>query len=150
LFAGQADHAVAKRIAAVCCRKESRERPPMRRLTTAFSACLLVSLAAGCTREGPAYAPKPAEVAAVVEMTNTFSFSPETVRIPAGSTVEWRNTSIATHTVTADPSRIQDPEQVALPAGAEPFSSGEIGRGQLWRHTPPTATPASHTTISSA
>jgi plastocyanin len=24
---------------------------------------------------------------------------------------------------------------VALPAGAEPFSSGEIGRGQVWRHT---------------
>ena len=74
----------------------------MRRLTTAFSACLLVSLATGCTREGPAYAPKPADVAAVVEMTNTFSFSPETVRIPVGGTVEWRNTSIATQTITAD------------------------------------------------
>ena len=39
----------------------------MRRLTTAFSACLLVNLATGCTREGPAYAPEPADVAAVVE-----------------------------------------------------------------------------------
>jgi plastocyanin len=85
--------------------------------------------------QSPAYAPKPADVAAVVEMTNTFSF-PETVRIPVGGAVEWRNTSITTHTVTADPSRIHDAEQVALPAGAESFSSGEIGRGQLWRHTP--------------
>ena len=67
-------------------------------------------------------------------MTNTFSF-PETVRIPVGGAVEWRNTSITTHTVTAGPSRIHDAEQVALPAGAESFSSGEIGRGQLWRHT---------------
>ena len=65
----------------------------------------------------------------------SFSFSSETIRIPVGSTVEWRNTLIATHTVAGDPSRIHDPEQVALPAGAEPFSSGEIGRGQLWRHT---------------
>ena len=107
----------------------------MLRLSAAFSACLLASLATGCTREGPAYAPKQADVAAVVEMTNTFGFSPEMVRIPVGGTVEWRNTSIATHTVTAEPSRIHDPEQVALPAGAEPFSSGEIGRGQVWQHT---------------
>jgi plastocyanin len=106
----------------------------MPRLITAF-ACLLAGLIASCTREGPAYAPKPPDVAAVVEMTNTFSFSPETIRIPVGGTVEWRNTSITTHTVTADPSMIRDPEQVALPAGAEPFSSGEIGRGQVWRHT---------------
>ena len=76
-----------------------------------------------------------ADVAAVAKMTNTFGFSPETVRIPVGGTVEWRNTSIATHTVTGDRSRIHDPEQVALPAGAEPFSSGEIERGQVWRHT---------------
>ena len=64
----------------------------MCQLTIAFSACLLASLATGCTREGPAYAPKPADVAAVVAMTNTFGFSPETVRIPVGGTVEWRNT----------------------------------------------------------
>jgi plastocyanin len=107
----------------------------MRRLTTAFSACLLVNLATGCTREGPAYAPKPADVAAGDRETSTFSFGPETVRIPVGGTVEWRNTSITTHTVTADPSRIHDPEQVALPTEAEPFRSGEIGRGQLWRYT---------------
>ena len=68
-------------------------------------------------------------------MTNTFAFSPETIRIPLGGIVEWRNTSIVTHTVAAAPSRIMDPEQVALPAEAEPFSSGEIGRGQTWRHT---------------
>jgi plastocyanin len=75
----------------------------MLRLTTAFSACLLASLAIGCSREGPAYAPKPADVTAVVEMTNTFAFSPETIRIPVGGTVEWRNTSIATHTVNRRP-----------------------------------------------
>ena len=68
--------------------KQSREEAFMLRLSTALSACLLASLAAGCTREGPAYAPKPADVAAVVEMTNTFAFSPETLRIPVGGTVE--------------------------------------------------------------
>jgi plastocyanin len=39
----------------------------------------------------------------VVEMTNTFGFSSETIRIPVGGTVEWRNTSIATHTVNRRP-----------------------------------------------
>ncbi len=38
----------------------------MPRLITAFSTCLLAGLIASCPREGPAYAPKPADVAAVV------------------------------------------------------------------------------------
>jgi plastocyanin len=133
--------------------KESREETFMLRLTTAFSVCLLTSLAAGCTREGPAYAPKPADVAAVVEMTNAF-FSPEAVRIPVGGTVEWRNTSITTHTVTADPSRIHDPEQGALPAGAVPparaRSGGASSGGTLSPCPGTTATPATRTTTSSA
>ena len=66
----------------------------------------------------PAYAPKAADVAAVVEMTNTFGFSPETVRIPVGGTVEWRNTSLVTQAVTADPAKVADPAYVALPPGA--------------------------------
>ena len=126
----------------------------MLRLTAAFSACLLASLATGCTREGPAYAPKPADVAAVVEMTNTFGFSPETIHIPVGGTVEWRNTSIATHTVTGDPSRIQDPEQVALPAGRSPSAparSGVARSGGIPLPCPaPTAMPACRITTCSA
>ena len=52
--------------------------------------------------------------------------------VVAGTAVEWRNTSLAAHTVTADPAK--DP-RASLPAGAVPFDSGEIGRGQVWRHT---------------
>jgi plastocyanin len=68
-----------------------------------------------------------------VTMTNGFSFSPATVRLPVGGTIEWRNTSIATHTVTDDPARVGD--EASLPAGVEPFSSGSIPPGQVWRHT---------------
>ena len=119
----------------------------MRRLSTAFSVCLLASLATGCTREGPAYAPKPANVVAVVEMTNTFGFSPETVRILVGSTVEWRNTSIATHTVTQPtlpgsriPSRLRClPKQ----SPSAPARSGVARSGATPSPCPaPTATPA--------
>lgn len=91
--------------------------------------------AAGCSPEGPAQAPRSADVAAVVEMTNTFAFAPDPVTITAGGTVEWRNTSLMTHTVTADPAKVKDPSEISLPQGAAPFDSGEIARGQVWRQT---------------
>ena len=110
----------------------------MRRRTflTGLALLPLSPALTACGLGGPAYTEAvPEGIDAVVETTSTFSFSPASVTVPAGGTVEWRNTSITTHTVTADPSRLRDPEQVALPAGAEPFSSDEIRRGQVWRHT---------------
>ena len=66
------------------------------------------------------------EPAAVVEMTSTLQFSPGTVEILVGETVEWRNVSNMQHTVTADADLAADPSFVSLPEGAEPFDSGLI------------------------
>ena len=110
----------------------TRSRPRGRRLAVLLALAAPAGLA-GCGGSGPAYQPVPGDVAAVVDMTSTFGFAPETLRIRAGETIEWRNRSIATHTVTGDPTRADHPGEVALPEGAEPFSSGEVRLGQVWR-----------------
>lgn len=76
-----------------------------------------------------------AEPAAVVEMTSQLAFEPGEVRIAAGETVEWRNTSVLVHTVTADPERAARPRSVSLPEGAEPFHSGRLRPEETYRHT---------------
>src|SRR5690242_8915247 len=52
-------------------------------------------------------------------------FSPREVTIRAGESVLWRNSSSETHTVTADPSKAMNRDDVSLPPGAKPFHSGE-------------------------
>lgn len=90
------------------------------------------ALLSACAENGPAYEPPAGNVAATVEMRE-FRFHPETLRINAGDTVEWRNKSYFTHTVTADPAR--NAEDISLPPGAAPFESGRIPPGQVYRHT---------------
>lgn len=98
-----------------------------------FSSLSIIGLTlAACGTSGPAYGPESPDVPAVVRMSNTFDFEPRTVRIKAGETVEWRNTSIITHTVEDDPRR--GPKDMALPPGAQPFDSGDIPAGQVFRH----------------
>ena len=94
---------------------------------------------AGCGLTGPAHmdAPPPA-VDETVTMGLT-SFNPKTIRIRAGQIVQWRNTSLITHTVTADRSLAADPDHVILPQGAEPFHSGDIKAGQVWQRRFPVA-----------
>ncbi|WP_162913018.1 plastocyanin/azurin family copper-binding protein [Rhodospirillaceae bacterium SYSU D60014] len=86
-----------------------------------------------CGLGGPAHQPPPSDIAAVVEMTNGLNFSPDEITLPAGGTVEWRNTSFFTHTITVDPARASNPDDVRLPPGAEPFDSGEIPAGEVFR-----------------
>jgi len=83
---------------------------------------LTAPLALAACGGGPAYGPPPTDGVAVVAMTNTFSFVPDPLRVPVGTTVEWRNRSIAKHDVTAEPARSKE---VALPKGAVPFASGD-------------------------
>lgn len=85
---------------------------------------------AACGAGGPAYDPAPPGVA-TVEMTDGLAFAPDHLQIKAGQTVEWRNTSIFTHTVTDEP---MESASSHLPAGAEPFS-GRVGPGEVFRHT---------------
>jgi plastocyanin len=94
-------------------------------------ATLLAAAACGLT--GPAHdAPMP-EAAAVVDL-GLMSFNPGTINIKAGQTVEWRNTSIITHTVTDNPPMAANAADSALPAGAIPFSSGDIPAGKVFAY----------------
>ena len=92
----------------------------------------LVALA-GCGRSGPAYSASSSDVAATVDMTTTLNFDPGEVTVQVGDTVEWRNKSLFTHTVTADKSLSKQPDKVLLPAGADPFDSGDIPPGEIFR-----------------
>lgn len=91
--------------------------------------CWPLALAA-CGAGGPAYAPVPPGVA-VVEMTDGLAFAPERLKIKVGETVEWRNTSLFTHTVTDEPGQSASSR---LPPGAEPFSA-RVAPGEVYRHT---------------
>jgi len=84
---------------------------------------------------GPSPAQEGPQPVAVVEMTFGLKFQPAEVRIRAGQTVEWRNKGFFVHTVTFDPSKAADPSRVSLPAGVEPFDSGNVEGGKSWKHT---------------
>jgi plastocyanin len=92
----------------------------------------------GCGLSGPAHGPAAPNAAAAIDM-GLESYSPASVTIRAGQTVEWRNTSLITHTVTDDPERAKAPADAALPAGAQPFGSGDIPAGQVYLRRFPVA-----------
>ena len=103
---------------------------------TALAAIAGASLAlSGCGLTGPAHTdPPPPQVDAIVEMGMT-NFTPAVVRVRSGQTVQWRNTSVIDHTVTADKSLAANPANVILPQGAASFHSGEIDAGAVWTYT---------------
>lgn len=98
----------------------------------AKSAAALAGVAALIAAAGVS---SPRDAAATVEMTNQLTFTPDTVVIRAGETVEFRNSSALVHTVTGDPSRASLEESVRLPEGAEPFHSGRLKPGADFSHT---------------
>ncbi|HVL79825.1 MAG TPA: plastocyanin/azurin family copper-binding protein [Sphingomicrobium sp.] len=102
---------------------------------TALAAAAGGALAlSACGVTGPAHTvPPPPAVAATVTMGMT-SFEPAAVRIRPGQTVQWRNTSLVTHTVTADHRLAANPANVVLPPGAAPFHSGSVAAGQVWSY----------------
>lgn len=73
--------------------------------------------------------------AAVVTMNNLLKFEPAQVTIKVGETVEWQNTSLLVHTVTANPKLAANKEHVALPKRAEPFNSGNLDPKATFQHT---------------
>ena len=102
----------------------------MSSVRVALAAAAAVTLLAGVPAAARDTAPT-----AVVDMAFGFKFKPAEVRIRVGQTVEWRNKSFATHTVTFDPAKSSDTAMVSLPPGVEPFDSGPVAGGQTWRHT---------------
>jgi plastocyanin len=106
-------------------------------------ACRLLSTLAflaltGCGLGGPAHGPAMANAAAVVDM-GFSSFNPETVKIRAGQTVEWRNTSVITHSVTNDPRLAETAGDASVPPGTTTFNSSDIPAGHvfLYKFTKP-------------
>lgn len=75
------------------------------------------------------------EPAVKIGMTNTMKFDPDTVRIEAGQTVLWVNSSLLVHSVTADPEEATIEGSVSLPDKAEPFDSGMMDPEQTFEHT---------------
>jgi plastocyanin len=91
---------------------------------------VLASLA-GCGLGGRAHGPPSPNASAAVDM-GFASFQPETVHIRAGQSVEWRNTSVITHSVTDDSRLASKPQDAAVPTGATPFRSGDIHAGDVF------------------
>jgi plastocyanin len=99
------------------------------------SLCTVALLAVtGCGLGGPAHGPAMANAAAVVDM-GFSSFSPASVNIHVGQTVEWRNTSVITHSVTDDHAIAKDANDASIPAGATAFNSGDIPAGRVFAQT---------------
>lgn len=74
--------------------------------------------------------------AAIVHMTAANKFDPEKVTIKAGQAVRWVNDAGGpSHTVTTDSSMVQNEDDVEIPDGAKPFSSGVIHPGKFFQHT---------------
>ena len=99
------------------------------------SAALLTVLLAACGTSGPAYEAPGSDVAATVELTSKLTFEPAEITIRVGDKVEWRNRTLLTHTVTADPRITAGASNMELPEGARPFNSAAIPAGQVFRHT---------------
>jgi plastocyanin len=94
---------------------------------------LMLLTLGGCGLAGPAHGPPSPDAAAAVTM-GFESFSPATVTVRPGDTVEWQNTSLITHTVTDDPKLAAKAADASLPPDIPPFSSGDIAAGQIYLH----------------
>ena len=75
------------------------------------------------------------EPSATVTMGNQLTFDPASITIKAGETVEFVNDSPLVHTVTADPAKARNTDNVSLPEGAETFDSGNLASGESFSHT---------------
>jgi plastocyanin len=99
----------------------------------AWVAFLAIFLA-GCGLGGAAHKAPLKGADAVVDM-GFMTFEPNNVTVKRGDTVEWRNTSLITHTVTDDPKKAEKPGLAALPSGATAFDSGNLKAGKVFTHT---------------
>jgi len=70
-----------------------------------------------------------------VEITSKMMFSPREITIRSGESIIWKNNSSEMHTVTTDPTKVANRDDVVLPTGAKAFHSGEIRPGKTYRQT---------------
>jgi plastocyanin len=89
--------------------------------------------APGSTSAAAANRIKPA---VVVDMTGSLLvFQPAAIKVKAGQTVMWKNSSREVHTVTADPRVAVNAKDVELPKGAKQFDSGFLNPGHTYEQT---------------
>ena len=98
-----------------------------------LAAFAVVAMLAAC-EHGPAYGPPPTDVAALVIANTNLKFEPSQIAVHVGDTVEWRNQSPFSHSVTDDPAWAHGEGDAILPPGAAPFNSGLIPKGEVFRH----------------
>ncbi len=68
-----------------------------------------------------------------VSMTDEMTFEPQRVTITPGTVVVFSNTGDSmVHTATGDPGLVKDPGLVSLPAGVDPWNSGNVQPGASW------------------
>lgn len=68
----------------------------------------------------------------VVGMTDELAYAPVSLTIQPGETVRWVNESSIAHTITADPDKAKNADNVQLPEGAAAFDSGTVEPGQTF------------------
>jgi len=88
---------------------------------------LLLIVALGCDRQ--THNPY------TIEMTQGRRYKPQRITITQGERVIWENSSEALHTVTCDPNASMRWGVALLPAGADPFHSGDIQPGRSWSYS---------------
>ena len=109
----------------------NRKPKNMAKIIAGFFMVVAIS---GCGLGGPAHKQPASNATAVIDL-GFMSYDPVDVTIHPGDSVEWRNTSVITHTVTDDPRRAKKQEDAGLPAGAQTFDSGDIPAGQVYMQT---------------
>ena len=81
----------------------------------------------------------PAMAAATIEVTMKNNpkaiFVPATVNCKVGDTVNWTNPGVITHSVTFEPAQAVDKANAVLPAGVQPFDSGNMEQDATYSHT---------------
>lgn len=95
----------------------------------AAAAGALALLLTACFSEAPEALGPIGGDAVVIQMTSELTFSPADVEVRVGQTVRWENTSPFVHTATGDPARALLQGSVSLPAGAQPWDSGDVAPG---------------------
>lgn len=105
-----------------------------KRIAGVIAGLLMTFAISGCGLSGPAHKAPAPNATAVIDL-GFMSYDPVDITIHSGDTVEWRNTSLITHTVTDDPRRAKKHEDVSLPSGVQSFDSGDIPAGQVYMHT---------------
>lgn len=108
----------------------------MRTISLSLLVLALPLLAPAARAEAPDFYDEAIPAALhLVTMTPGDRFSPATLTIRRGDTVEWLNRDDEVHTVTADPSKATNPAHYRLPPGVSAFDSGDIPAGKAFTKT---------------